>query len=264
MKFTELLRARGEGKESPKPPWHLHDKLKCYDFCKAVGLPTVNVLRRFDNPQDINLDGLPTEFVVKPNYSSSSIGVMVLTRTEDGYFDAMNRKTVNLEQIKARHQEIFDKSTKNGLKLTIIEEKVQDTADIAIPYDYKAYAFQGEIAFIDQFDRSGKRTAMSWFDGSFDPLPDGRIMTNEKYMDVRPAVKPEGWEALLNLAWRASVATPAPFARIDMYSTPTGPVIGEITLVPGGFYFGKFFQPSEEQDLAAGAMWGRALTRLGS
>lgn len=264
-KFTEYLSARGQGKE-PSTPWHLHDKLKCYNFCESLGIPTVRVLRRFDHPSKISLADLPINFVLKPTYHSSSIGVMVLARNEDGtYRNSMKSSETSLteEEIVSRQQEIHDAHQKTGIKETIVEERIEDLAGRPIPRDYKAYAFQGEIPFILELDRNGPKTSVAWFDGNFNPLRPGRIETNEQYLARHAAARPEQWEALLNAMRRASVAVPAPFASIDMYESTRGPLLGEVTLVPGGFYFGKYFVPSEAEDWAAGRLWEDALRKLG-
>ena len=92
-------------------------------------------------------------------------------------------------------------------------------------------------------DRNGGKTCLAWYDGNFMPVTDDRVWTNEKYLNKKAHERPADWESLLHLARRASVATPAPFASFDMYSSTRGPLLGEVTLVPGGFYFGKYFSP---------------------
>ena len=263
MKFIEQLKARGSGTEVPQPPWHLHDKLKCYDFCNAVGIPTVTVLKKFEHPSQITFDGLPDEFVLKPAYHSSSIGVMVLARKGEVFHDAMTRRDWTFDEIMEKQLQIHDDHSKTAGKLTIVEEKIEDLSGKFIPQDFKAYALQGEIAFILQMDRNAGRTRVAWYDGNFVPITDNRVWTNEKYLTPMEHNRPADWEGLLHLARRASVATPTPFGSFDMYSSTRGPLLGEITLVPGGFYFGKYFVPSDEQDRLVGQMWERALQRLG-
>lgn len=263
LKFIEQLRARGEHEEVPPPPWYLHDKLKCYDFCEAVGLPTVRVLKKFAHPSDITLDGLPDEFVLKPAYHSSSIGVMVLARKDDDvFFDAMTKKDWTFDQI-MEHQLLIHDDHPRTQKFTIVEEKIQDLSGKVIPDDFKAYAFHGDIALILQIDRNGGRPSLAWYDGDFMPVTDDRVWTNEKYFNKKEHDQPADWDRLLDLARRASLATPTAFGSFDMYSSTRGPLLGEVTLVPGGFYFGKYFVPSQKQDMLMGQMWERALIRLG-
>jgi len=47
---------------------------------------------------------------------------------------------------------------------------------------------------------------------------------------------PEDPAALSALASSVSAALPAPFCRVDLYETTRGPVVGELTPEPGGYY----------------------------
>ncbi|MDO8143936.1 ATP-grasp fold amidoligase family protein [Isoptericola sp. 178] len=260
-RFTELLQDRGNGRE-PGVPWFVHDKIRCAEFMDILRIPTVEVLRRFETPEAIDLVGLPTEFVLKPTYESSSRGVMVLERLDDGYYESMRDKKISLDEIVEKQQELFDGS-KSKNRMTIVEKKIVDSSGLRIPMDYKAYTFQGEIAFVVGFDRNNAKTRISWFDSNFDPMDLSRVSTNEKYLDLeRDPVRPTNWRELLNLATRASIATPAPFVSVDMYDHIEGPLLGELTLVPGAFYFGKYFVASDEEDYVLGRMWERARDRL--
>ncbi|MEU4362026.1 ATP-grasp fold amidoligase family protein [Promicromonospora sp. NPDC023987] len=261
MRFIEHLQLRGSGKER-RVPWFLHDKIKCYEFAKLIGVPVVEILRTFDDPGQIDLNELPDRFVLKPTYESSSIGVMVLARTGDGYHESMRSVDLSFDDIVARHQELYDRSTKPN-RMTIVEERIVDESGRAVPMDYKAYAFQGEIAFVIGFDRNGKKTRLSWFDENFDPMDLSRVTTNLRYLELEESPsRPQAWRDLLEVARRASVAAPTPFVRVDMYATAEGAVLGEMTLVPGGFYFGKHYQPSADEDFVLGRMWERAERRL--
>ena len=261
MGFLERLRLRGEGKER-LVPWHLHDKLRFYEFCTTVGLPTPGLLRSHEHPSAIDLSGLPDQFVVKPAYESSSRGVMVLTRTRDGYLERMRGRLVTAEEVRSAQQDVYDASSKT-LKWTMVEEKVSEAGEFPIPRDFKAYCFQGEIAFIAELDRNGKRTSAAWYDGEFEPLSEGAVETRSRYLDRKDHSRPAEWQEMLRLAQRASVVIPSPFVSIDMFASTRGPLIGEVTLVPGGFYFGEYFSPSAEMNTLAGDMWTRAITRLG-
>lgn len=49
MIWDDYMRIRAKGLE-PFTPWHLHDKVKCYDFLEALNIPTSKILRRFASP----------------------------------------------------------------------------------------------------------------------------------------------------------------------------------------------------------------------
>lgn len=239
-------------------PWFLHDKLKCYRFCEENGLATVRVLREFELPEDIDLDGLPEEYVIKPTLQSSTKGVMVLSKTVEGLWDSMSRRIVTVPDIIEIQRELFDQTKASGKKI-IVESKIDDIDGLNIPRDFKAYASGGQISLILEINRNTKPSSVSWFDGSFDPVIDDRVTCNPEFTNRVEAVRPQQWKELLDLATRTSSIIDTPFASIDMYSTPTGPIVGEITLAPGGLYHGKHYSLSKEQQQRMGAMWEEAV-----
>lgn len=216
-------------------------------------MQTASVLRIFDSPEDIDLSGLPKEFVVKPTLQSSTKGVMVLKRTESVYWDSLRRRDLTIELIRSEQAILFEATNSPDNKI-IVEEKINDVAGL-IPRDYKAYAFGGEIALILEIDRNTTPSSAAWFDHRFEPITDQRVVTNPKYVSERKGNRPDSWRSLLNLAAFVSAGLPTAFASIDMYCTENGPVIGEITLAPGGLYYGEHFQLSDDEDLRWGRLW---------
>ena len=79
---------------------------------------------------------------------------------------------------------------------------------------------------------------------------------------VDEAEPPEGAEALLAVARRVSTAVPSAFCRVDLYDTPAGPVLGEITFYPGTFFYKNRKLMAPEEAVRLGAMWGVAEKRL--
>ncbi|MFA4929817.1 MAG: ATP-grasp fold amidoligase family protein [Patulibacter sp.] len=254
--WQQYMIERVEGREGAMP-WFLHDKLRCYDFLSSIDIPTVEVLRRFATPAEIELDGLPKEFVLKPTLQSSTKGVMVLRAEEDGWYESLRRRTMTTEQIIEEQAKLFEDSPLPGNKI-IVEEKIADAGQFAIPRDFKAYAFRGLVSLVLQIDRNTKPSTVAWFDGAFEPVNDGRVWTNPAYVAEAPAAPPEGAWSLLRIASAVSAAIPTPFASIDMYLTPRGPVVGEITLAPGGLYHGQHYRLSRDQQRLMGWMWEQA------
>ncbi len=243
-------------------PWFLHDKMKCYTFCEANDLATAVVLKQFESPADFDLSGLPEKFVVKPTGAHSTRGVLVLEKKGDLYQDKLRRRTLPLEQIVREQTEHFEKTEWDFNKI-IVEEIIEDVdSSFEIPRDFKAYAFAGEVSLILEINRNTKPVSVAWFDGDFEPVVDDRVKSNEELATVVAAVKPAEWRELLDFARRVSRSVPSPFASIDMYLTPKGPIVGEITLAPGGIYYGKQFVLSEKQQAEMGMMWERAEERI--
>lgn len=261
--WQDFMQDRVRNKEKGIP-WFLHDKLKCYEYLKQHGISTVTPLRIFNDPKLIDLEGLPDSFVIKPSLQSSTKGVMVLTkRGEDTYWDEMRGRALSVAEVIDEQQKYFDE-TKAAGKTIIVEPKIIDLEPdrYSIPRDFKAYAFRGEIALMLEVDRNTKPSSVSWYDENFDLISDDRIIFNESFVHETSKEAPACSQEILDLARRTSAELPTPFARVDMYLTADGPMVGEITLAPGGLYHGKHYRMSEEQQRLMGDMWRQAAASM--
>lgn len=256
--WTEFLTDRIQAKE-PRTPWKLMNKAHWYKWCAEHDFPTVSVLRSFERPDQIDLAGLPNSFVLKPTSESAMKGVMVLSVNEDGtYHDAMKDRILTHEEIVVEQQEVLRKAEGEHRAL-IVEEKVTDIEPgVFIPRDYKAYAFNGHIELITMIDRGSKPYTINWYDGSFNPITDERIKNNTWYVKVGKSEPPAEAQEIIELTRKASLALNTPFARIDLYNTVDGPILGELTLTPGGLYYGVTYSLSESQNYRMGLLWSRA------
>ncbi len=262
MIWDDYMRIRAKGLE-PFTPWQLHDKAKCYDFLEALNIPTGRILRRFASPDDIDLAGLPESFVLKPTLESSLHGVMVLTKSGDeGLFtESLKNNQLTLSEIKEIQGTLFAKNSHKSNQL-IVEQVIQDCDGLEVPRDFKAYAFRGEIAAFVVIDRNHKPARIGRYNEHF------RLLSKSSLVQANPSTPPQLpdsqiLEALTCLARKTSLVVPAPFSRIDMYATPSGPMVGEITLVPGG-YFPKNnrLRLSDDFQATMGAMWSRAQSNM--
>lgn len=252
-RWHDFMENRIQGNEKGIP-WFLHDKLKAFQFCEEHGFPAAEVLRVFDTPDEIDLSGFAGDFVLKPTLQSSTKGVMVLTPIEGGFYDSLRKRELTIDDIVQEQSVLFDRTKASGKKI-IVEEKIADLQDFPIPRDFKAYAFRGEIAFMLEIDRNTSPSTVAWSDGDFQPLRDGTILCDKRFVREMDSRMPPFAVEMIDLARRVSAKVPTPFARIDMYLTERGPLVGEITLTPGGFYYGKHYTLSEVQERVLGKMW---------
>lgn len=255
--WLDFMENRINGAEN-NVPWFLEDKLRCYQFCHDNGIATTEVLRIFDSPDQIRFPVAETDFVLKPTRQSSMKGVMVLRKVSNGYYDLIRQRTMTFKQVVDEQTSVFEDTHSQDNRL-IVERKVSDADGYDIPRDFKAYAFRGEIALMLIIDRNTKPATVSFFDSDFQPLTDGSVTSNPNYVSEVFSVTPDSAESILDLARKTSLAVPSPFARIDMYSTANGPMVGEVTLTPGGFYYGQHYELSSQQQMRLGLMWHRAL-----
>lgn len=264
MDYLTRIRARARGEERGVPGF-LHDKTRATQFVEMIGGPTLKTLRTFEKPTEFNFDGLPETFVLKPTFSSSSLGVMVLERRENSKFhDHLRNRALETNAIQTEQIGLAERHPKSKHQW-IVEEKVKDAEGHFVPDDYKFYCFQGDIGLIHRTIRRSPLNQHAYYDGDFVPLhdPDGTVIwTHDGILDRVQVAPPENWEQMLNVARRISVAVPSPFVRVDMYNTPSGPVFGEFTLVPGTFFYEDREKMSLPLSTQLGRLWEQAEKKL--
>lgn len=258
--WQELMQVRIEGREN-YVPWFLHDKIGCFEWCNSLDLPVPNIVSQFDNPEEIKLDTSWSKFVLKPTKFSSTRGVMVLEAERDGYYDFMSNRSFSLEQIVSHQQDLAARFSVKGNRW-IVEERVEDKNDSDIPLDFKAYAFRGRVELLLVIDRSSKPTSVAWFDSDLEPIGSRDIRLNPKYVQRLDQIDAKEYSALFQLAADVSRLVNSPFARIDLYNSIRGPLVGEVTLTPGGLYYGDHYSMSEAMNRLMGARWMIALDEI--
>lgn len=262
MKYTEYMKNRIEGKEGALP-WLFAHKMDTYEFCQSTKIPTPKLYAKFEHPSQIDLKDLPRTFVLKPAYSSTSRGVMVLSKVSEGLFDdRMSGEKFSLTQIVDLQSKIFDSHTKAKRKYTLVEEFVHEEGSESIPEDYKFLAFQGVVGLIIKINRNNERLSMSYYDSEFRPLNDGLIQFKNNIAHLERSETPRNWERLLDVARRVSCIVPTPFARIDLFDSSRGPLLGEVTLTPGSFYYPNGHTLADSENIRLGKLWEDAARRL--
>lgn len=245
----------------------IQDKLVCHQFCKDHGLPTPELYSVFDNPSDISFKELPDECVIKPTQLHSTHGVLVLKRQDSGFFDAMSSRNLCENEIldilnRAFEMGDWKQSGLSGEQKIIVEERIYDVAGNPVPVDYKVHSFNGHNDWIVVIDRNHSPNEVYWYDHGFRPINDTRLTYNHSRITQAQPRVPEQAGEMLALATRASNALESPFCRVDFYLTKRGPVVGEITLTPGGLYYGRSYSMSFEDQQRMGWLWEQAEDRL--
>lgn len=262
MLFSDYLDNRVKGREKGLPIF-FYDKEKTYQYCKSNQIRTVEKLAMFDNTDDLIawFESAPDEFVIKPSFLSSMVGVMVLSKQPDGkYYEGLTRKYLDKETILLSQIGFFNKSSKSD-KHIVIEEKINDKYVKGIPLDYKVYIFYDEIGAIGLFNRNSSKLYVDWYDKNVMPLEDG-LLTNQEphtYSSENPLmIEAEDREAIIAFAKETAHKIKLPFVSLDLYLSDNGPVLGEVTLAPGGLYYQKMYKISDEFQIKMGEMWSNA------
>lgn len=267
LDYLELLKNRIEGKEVGVPDW-MGDKKAIRPFARMIGVRTPKLFF------EATLDELPRmtfpkEFVIKPTFASTSIGVKLLKTTRPGEFQHLvSGEEIDLEEICDEFEGISERFLGEKRKGTyVVEELLRDRSGNFPPRDIRIYAFQGDIGLIIGEDHFGGTARASYYDDNFELITNvheryGIDPKVEHLEEIAQEPAPENAERILAVARRISVSIPTEFCRIDLYDTADGVVLGELTFYPGTFYYRNRKLMSEVESQRLGKIWQNSRSKL--
>lgn len=186
----------------------------------------IPLLGAWDDPDKIDFDKLPMQFVLKCNHNS---GLGMCICKDKNKLDIAKVKNDLRKGIK---QDYYltgrEWPYKNVPRKIIAEKYMVDESGYELK-DYKYYCFDGKvrIVMINSDRMSSLETKANYFDENYQPLDFVWGYENAKI----PPAKPEKFEEMKSLAEKLSKGIP--HVRIDFYQTPQGIFFGEMTFFDG-------------------------------
>lgn len=203
------------------------DKYKVRDYiARMLGEEyLISLLGVWDDPEDIDFDALPNQFVLKCNHNSG-LGMCL----------CKDKSKLDITQVK----EELRKGLKQDYYLTgrewpykdvprkIIAEKYMEDASGDLK-DYKFYCFDGVMKFvmINSDRNSDKPTRADYFDRDFNWLD---FTWGYEHAACRPE-KPDGFDEMIAIAEK--LAQGLPHIRVDLYECNGHIYFGELTFFDG-------------------------------
>lgn len=181
----------------------------------------IPLLQVWDNPEDIDFDALPDQFVLKCNHNSGK--GMCICRDKS----ALDYRAVKKGLIEGFKENFYLNSRewpyKNVPRKIICEQYMTDGAAALGLTDYKFFCFHGvaKIMYISHDYSDDPRT--DFFDMDFNHLP---IQIIDPPADVTPQ-KPEQFEEMRRLA--EILSKDIPHVRVDFYLIQGRIYVGEMT-----------------------------------
>lgn len=186
----------------------------------------IPLLGVWDNPDKIDFDRLPMQFVLKCNHNSG-LGMCI----------CKDKNNLDIDQVKNELRKGIEQDYyltgrewpyKNVPRRIIAEKYMVDESGYELK-DYKYYCFDGNVrlVMINSDRMSSEKTKANYFDENFQPLNFVWGYENAKI----PPAKPEKFEEMKELAEKLSEGIP--HVRIDFYQTPNGIFFGEMTFFDG-------------------------------
>ena len=204
------------------------DKYKVRDYiAEQLGeeylIPLLGV---WDDPDDIDFNKLPDQFVLKCNHNS---GLGMCICKDKSKLDIKKTKTELRKGLKQDYYLTGRECPYKDVPRKIIAEKYMLDVKTGELMDYKFYCFDGEMKFaMVNSDRiSDEPTKADYFDRNFNWLD----FTWGYQHDARKPEKPEGFEEMVQIAEKLSKGIP--HVRVDLYYCNHHIYFGELTFFDG-------------------------------
>lgn len=185
----------------------------------------IPLLGVWDNPDEIDFDALPNQFVLKCNHNSG-LGMCICKDKSE-----LDISKVKVELRKGLKQDYYltgrEWPYKDVPRKIIAEKYMEDVSgDLK---DYKFYCFNGEMKFVMiNSDRNTSRpTRADYFDRDFNWLD---FTWGYSHAEVHPK-KPEQFEKMVAIVEK--LAKGLPHTRVDLYDCNGKIYFGELTFFDG-------------------------------
>lgn len=200
----------------------------------------IPLLGVWDNPDDIDFDALPNQFVLKCNHNSG-LGMCICkdkSKLDVGKVKAELRKGLQQDYYLTNREWPY----KNVARKIIAEKFMEDDNDNADwgLIDYKIHCFNGEPKFVlvcsERFSRNG--TKEDFFDINWNKLPFKRphLQCSDKSLK-----QPSAFNKMIECSQLLSKNIP--FIRCDFYEIDGMVYFGELTFFPASGL--EAFEPEE-------------------
>lgn len=203
------------------------DKVAVRDYIKEkIGeeylVPSLGV---WDNPEDIDFDKLPNQFVLKVSWGSGQ-NIIVKDKTKLDIQEA-KEKLRNWMKPESNHYYNFFEWCYKDIQPKIIAEKYIEQMDGNLS-DYKVMCYNGIPKNLFVCSERSTGLKVTFFDFNWKRLPfSRRYPVSEKKIE-----KPSFFDKMLEIS--KILAEPFSFVRIDFYQIKDKIYIGELTFYPGG------------------------------
>lgn len=212
------------------------DKVKAKEYvAKLIGeehiIPTLGV---WDDPDDIDFDALPDQFVLKCNHNSGT-----------GMCICRDKSKLDIEKVKAELRKGLKENYfmrwrewpyKNVPRKILAEKFMVDESGTELK-DYKIFCFNGEPRYCQVISDRNTDEKIDFYDMHWKRLV-GLVGLNDKVHNSEYAIPcPESFEDMKQMA--SLLAKNIPFSRIDFYEINHQAYFGEITFFPATG-FGNF------------------------
>ena len=216
------------------------DKVKAKEYVASlIGeehiVPNLGV---WSDPDEIDFDSLPNQFVLKVNHNSGTGMYICKDKSK------MDKEKVKAELRKGLKEDYYSKSRewayKNVPRRILAEKYLSDEAtsvggDLN---DYKFYCFDGKVKYCEVITGRNTKKQIDFFDLDWNHMEFN--FDGYEFADNRPE-KPKCFDKMIEIV--GILCKNKPYSRIDLYVVGNNVYFGEITFFPASGF--KGYHPKE-------------------
>lgn len=212
--------------ESPEYKSNIVDKIKLSEYSRKILGKNIciPILKIYDNVEEINLDELPNQFVLKCNHGS---GWNIFCKDKNN-FDFQKAKNMLNFWMNSNFGKLY-----NEFQYYFIERKIFATQYYGNLIDYKTFCFNGKPKFIAAritLNNTNHKYIYNYYDVNW-TLTDIEYGTSSYKRDPNVIIaKPKNLDLLLEYAEKLS--REFVFVRVDFYEIKGKLFLGELTFTP--------------------------------
>jgi hypothetical protein len=193
------------------------------EIAKLVGEQhVIETLWVGENPADIPFDTLEPPYVIKVNHSS---GGTLFIRTKQDIKSAEIIKSLR-KQLRFSHGHTFREWAYQGISRRVLVERMVEMPGGDVPEDYKFLVYRGRVHFIQVDCDRFKGHKLNFYERDWTPIP----VSCKSLPNFKTVSAPSSLDQMIRIAEKIGQFD---FARVDLYSTPKGILVGEVSFYPG-------------------------------
>ena len=208
----------------------LSDKYEVREYIKEKGLSNILVKNygKWDNPEKIDWDSLPNQFVMKLNNGSG--GVVICENKSDLDIPYITKKLKR--NLKNRFGYLTGEPHYLTIKPFIIAEELLDKNKQQIKssslIDYKIWCFNGKPECVFTcMNRTPKGFETMTYDLDWNGHPEWSVHSDHYKIAKNIIPRPKSFDEMLRIA--AILSEGFPQVRVDLYEVDSKPYFGEMT-----------------------------------
>tara|TARA_B110001469_G_C9636403_1_gene319188 strand:+ start:995 stop:1780 length:786 start_codon:yes stop_codon:yes gene_type:complete len=226
------------------------DKLLVKDYIKKLNLPDLHIpktIKILDPSEDLNLDTLPKNCIIKSNCGSGDIIIIKNRKIE--LMKGRNKNLNNYKEWKnivlkpLEWRPIVEPHYKYIKPNIFVEEYLGDNIK-----DYKLFCIKGKFIFCQIDSDRFKGHCRNLYDKNYNLL---KFCKGKKACQYK-IDKPRNYMKMIKIS--KNISKIFDFCRIDLYQINNKVYFGEITFVPGAAELSDSIRP-RKYDMLVGSVW---------